>query len=437
MLPAAMVTVPLASMLLALAPGETAPDFVVEEAVGDLGPVTDFAFLPAGEMVILEKDGNVKVRAANGAVTVAARFPVDDASEKGMLGVAVDPAFASNRRLFLYYSLADKAGGSDLDRHHVVSVVLSPERRIDLAAQKILVRGLRGPRNHDGGGLAVGPDGKLYVGVGDTGCNSNRRPDTPYEPTNTFGTCLTNGNGKILRVELDGAIPRDNPLAGGAKVTACGRRCGDTVSPSATAAPRADIWAWGLRNPWRFWFDPKTKSLWAGDVGEITWEEITIVEKGKHHGWPWREGAAGWPRAKCDEVTPGAGACVEPVYACMHPPSMGDMVRGGGKTGGGNVDADCQSITGGVILDGCPWPAAQRGLYLFGDNANARMWTLKVNAPRNGVEPRSRREVARLTGLPVSIHLGPDGAAYVASFPGDAGRVLRVRPKHPDASCGK
>ena len=390
----------------------SASAWVIEEVVTGLGLTTDVAFLPDGTMVITEKGGALKLRGSDGAVRVAAQLPVDTASEKGLLGVAVDPDFARTRRLFLYYSASDAAGGTPLDRHRVISATLGEDGTLGVAAAKLLVRGLRGPANHDGGGLEIGPDGKLYVGVGDTGCNSNAPPDPVRAPTNYFATCLTNANGKILRVELDGSIPADNPLVGVSAATACGAACGDPIG-AATAEPRREIWAWGLRNPWRFAFDPRTGRLWVGDVGEITWEEVTLVERGRHHGWPWREGTHGWPAAKCREVAPSAGDCVDPVYECRH-----------GAAEGGR-DGDCQSITGGVLPDSPAWPATHRGLYLFGDNANRRLWTLTLNATRSGVVPGSRREIGRASGMPVSFRVGPDGAVYVAVLPG---KVLRITP---------
>ncbi len=388
-----------------------APAVAISEHATALGQVTDVGLLPDGRTVIVEKAGAVKLRAAGGAVAVAGTFPVDTGSEKGLLGVAVDPAFATTRRLFLYYSRATSAGGTDLDRHRVVSVALQPDGT--LGPEQVLVSGLRGPANHDGGGLAIGPDGHLYVGVGDTGCNSGAPPADGAAPTNYFATCLTNGNGKILRVALDGSVPADNPLVATAEVSACAATCGG--APAGTGAPRADLWAWGFRNPWRFAFDPATGALWVGDVGEITYEEVTIARKGRHHGWPWREGAAGWPASKCAGTLGGGGDCVDPVYACRH-----------GAAAGG-VDGDCQSITGGVFLPAPRWPAGMAGLYLFADNATRRIWTLAPTAARDGVVPGSRREVARLPAgsMPVSLRLGPDGDVYVAVLPG---RVLRLSP---------
>src|SRR5574341_148526 len=401
--------VPPAVLLLGLAfaacADAPAPGWVLQDFVTGLGPVTDLAFLPDGRMLITEKTGALHLRGADGSMKVAARLPVDSRSEKGLLGVAVDPEFARTRRIFLYYSLADAAGGTDRDRHRVISAPLLDGGTLDLAAAELLVSGLRGPANHDGGGLAIGPDGKLYVGVGDTGCNSGEPPEPTYAPTNYFATCLTNANGKILRLNLDGSVPADNPLAAVTSATACGETCGRAVG-SATGAPRREIWAWGLRNPWRFCFDPRTGRLWVGDVGEVTYEEIDVVEEGRHDGWPWREGSHGWPRTKCREIAPPAGDCVDPVYECRH----------GGASAG--IDGDCQSITGGVFPDSPAWPASHRGLYLFGDNANGRIWTLTLNAARDGVLPGSRREVGRVQGMPVSFVVGPDGAVYVAVLPG-------------------
>jgi glucose/arabinose dehydrogenase len=391
------------------------PTFLIEDAVRGLGPTTDLAFLPDGRMVITEKSGTVRLAGPDGVAREAGRFAVDTESEKGLLGVAVDPAFATTGRLFFYYSRADAAGGTDLDRHRVVSIRLGADGTLDPASERVLVSGLRGPANHDGGALAIGPDGKLYVGVGDTGCNSGRDPDPPYQPTNWFATCLTNANGKILRVELDGAIPADNPLVAAAEVSACGDACRDAVSAARRGPPRGEIWAWGFRNPWRFVFDRATGLLWVGDVGEVTYEELTVAERGKHHGWPFREGRHGWPRARCREIAPDAGECVEPVYECRH-----------GAAAGG-VDGDCESITGGAFLTGPRWPEAARDRFLFGDNVNGRLWTVQLTKDRRGVVPGSRREIARVRGgLPVSIREGPEGELYVAVLPG---KVLRISPR--------
>src|SRR5262249_56837433 len=115
-----------------------------------------------------------------------------------------------------------------------------------------------------GGGVEVGPDGYLYVGVGDTGNNSNTVPEPPYTPTNFYPTCLADdptghgaGNGKILRIALDGSIPASNPLVGATNVTACGAGPATPISPASLGAPRTEIYAWGVRNPFPPWVAPQ------------------------------------------------------------------------------------------------------------------------------------------------------------------------------------
>ncbi len=401
-----------------LATGAPSTNFNVSDYVTGVGMITDFRWVPDGRLVMTRKSGQVSLRTTAGAVVTAGSFPVDTESEKGLLGVEVDPNFATTNRLFFYYSRSSSAStdpGTDLDRHRVVSVVLKSDNTLDMATETILVRGLRGPANHDGGGLGIGKDGKLYIGVGDTGCNSGVAPGGTIG--NYFGTCLTNGNGKILRVNTDGTIPSDNPLVGVSAVTACGSSCGTNISTTGTAAPRTDIWAWGFRNPWRFSFDSVTGNLWVADVGEVTYEEVSIVPKGRHMGWPFREGGQGYPVTKCTEVTPNTGNCVDPVYYCSH-----DAPSGG-------IDGGCKSITGGVIVDSCDWPAEFRGLYYFADNANNALWTLQPNAARDGIVAGSRKDFGSVTGSPVSMRTGPDGALYVASLGG--GRLARFAPKTP------
>jgi len=396
-------------------------DYVVGTSTISLSQLTDFRWVPDGRMILIRKTGQVVVRRTDGTLVSAGSFPVDSSSEKGLLGVEVHPLFATNNTLFFYYSRSGTAPsdvGTDLDRHRVVSITLKTDNTLDMTTEKILVRGLRGPANHDGGSLAIAGDGThLFIGVGDTGCNSGVAPGGTI--TNYFGTCLTNGNGKILRVNFDGTIPTDNPLVGLTSVTACGSSCGTSV-PGALAAPRTDIWSWGFRNPWRTWVDPVTGNLWVGDVGEVTYEEIAIVPKGKHMGWPWREGAHGYPVTECTKITPNVGNCVDPVYDCRH----------GAASGG--VDGGCTSITGGAIIDACDWPTTFRGLYFFGDNANNALWTLQPNSTRDGIVAGSRKDFGSVTGGPVSIRPGPDGQLYVASL---GGRIVRFTPKTP-VSCG-
>jgi len=386
-----------------LAAGAPQDTFQFSTAASGLGQHTDFRFLPDGRIVLISKTGEVRIRKTDATVSVAGTFSVDTESEKGLLGVEVHPQFATNSTLFFYYSLSDSSGGTDLDRHHVVSVTLKADNTLDMATLKVLVKDLRGPANHDGGGLSLSQDGtKLFIGVGDTGCN--RSPDPPNPPGNFFPTCLTNGNGKILRVNLDGTIPSDNPLVGVSAVTACGSSCG--TAPTGTGTPRTDIWAWGFRNPWRIWVDPTTGRLWAGDVGERTREEISIVERNRHHGWPWREGTFGWPVTKCTETVPNTGNCLDPVH---------ELNR-----------TDSQSITGGAIVDSCDWPTTFRGLYFFGDNANGKLWTLQPTPARDGVVMGSRKDFGSVGGA-VSIRPGPDGALYVASV--SSGRLIKFEPK--------
>lgn len=405
-----------------LAAGAPTATFNFSDYVTGVGQVTDFRWLPDGRMVIVRKGGQISVRTTAGAVVAAGTVPVDTESEKGLLGVEVHPSFATNNRIFLYYSRSSTAAtdpGTDTDRHRVVSIVLKADNTLDAATETILVRGLRGPANHDGGGLGISNDGKLYIGVGDTGCNSGVAPGGTI--SNYFPTCLTNGNGKILRVNLDGTIPTDNPLVGVAAVTACGSSCGTNISGTGTGAPRTDIWAWGFRNPWRFWVDPMNGNLWVGDVGEVTYEEVSIVPKGRHMGWPYREGAQGYPQTECTKISPNTGNCVDPVYYCRH----------GGASGG--IDGGCTSITGGLIVDSCSWPTTFRGRYFFADNANNALWSVQVNATRNGIVAGSRQDFGTVTGGPVSMRTGPDGALYVASLGG--GRIARFVPKTP-LSCG-
>ncbi len=403
-----------------LTDGNAADTLALTEVVAGLSQPTGFEFVPGGRMVVTEKGGRAVIVNPDRSVIDIGTFDVDTGSEKGLLNVVADPDFASNSKLYFYYSASDAAGGTNLDRHRVVAITLGSDDQLDFSSEQVLVSGLRGPANHDGGALEIGRDGKLYIGVGDTGCNSGQPADPPYTPTNYFGTCLSNGNGKILRVNLDGTIPDDNPFVGVSDAVACGSGCGTDPQSVPTEAARSDIWALGFRNPWRIWADPKTGNLWVGDVGEITWEEVNILapsDGGKHYGWPWREGAQGHPASRCGDFTPGGGDCVDPAYACLH----------GGSTP--SVDGDCKSITGGVIVDSCEWPSAYRDRYYFADNANGRLWAMDVTPARDGLVAGTREQIGIADGLVTNLQRGDDGDLYYSVIQAGNSYIVQLSPK--------
>jgi glucose/arabinose dehydrogenase len=377
---------------------------------------TDVAF-SGDRAVVTTKSGTVFVRRADGTKNQLQNLfeDVDTGSEKGLLGVVVDPA--SPTTLFFYVS-----NGPTGDKHRVYEGTLNADDTITISDEPLIAEardngpGLEGPANHDGGGLFI-HDGQLYVGVGDTGANS-----TP--PTNKYGSCLNKGNGKILRVNLDGSIPTDNPLVGVAEVTACD-------SPGAaftTAAPDERIFAWGFRNPWRFWIDPHTDLLWIGDVGETTREEISVGRGDQHYGYPFFEGARDWSMdgdelrlgIECSEGFAPSRPCVAPVHDYDH-------------------DGSAASVTGGLIPEGCGWTNAFDGklYYLFADYNLNWVHALEVASDRSGVVSPTAIEVGSFNGAPVSIRQGNDAAVYMVFY--SAGAVYRFAPSEltgPDCNGG-
>jgi glucose/arabinose dehydrogenase len=377
-------------------------------------------FLPDGRVVITEKTGAVKVRLPkDGTLVEAGKLDVDSKTEKGLLNVIRHPDFVQNHELIFYYS---SATAPEDDKHKVSLITLGDDNKLDLSSEKVLVKGLRGPDDHEmGGGLAIDSTGNLLIGVGDTGCRAHKNPEPPYTPTNYFATCLTNGNGKILRVALDGSIPKDNPLVGVTEATTCGEKCSDDAFQLKPSPPRQDIWVWGVRNPWRIWVDPKTGLVWTADVGDISNEEIDIIPKegGRHYGWPWREGAAGHDVAECKKTLPDRGDCVDPAYYCRHDDAPGTAEPG------------CQSINGGLIVDDCRWPAPYRGRYYFADNHTGQIWSLDPTIDRAGIVPGSRKDVGKASGFVVDMDVGLDSALYltVMKIPPEPSTVIRLAPK--------
>ncbi|HVJ18539.1 MAG TPA: PQQ-dependent sugar dehydrogenase [Polyangiaceae bacterium] len=383
--------------------GAAATDFDVMTIIDGLSQPTDVAVLPDGRLVISQRLGDIAIGIPGGGQAdehIDVNTDGDVFGEQGVMGVVADPNFATNHYLYFFVSM-----DPDLqNKHKIVRYVLSDANALE-SPMVIVEDGLIGTNNHNGGGLIV-DENYLYISLGDTGNNA-----TP--PNNKFGTCLNKASGKILRVNLaDGMAPADNPLADDATVTGCS----NWDQPLELVAPDTRVFAWGLRNPFRFWVDPTTKKLWIGDVGEMAVDEISVGDGGTHFGWPFFEGSVEYdqsfkPENACMGVTP-ATACTLPVHEFSH-------------MNGRNA------VIGGLILDICGFPEAWKSRYLFGDhgpnpNENPNAFTLDVNAGRDGVVANSEAPFGRFAGV-VGFRVGPDNALYVVEEQG--GSVQRVTPK--------
>ena len=250
--------------------------------------------------------------------------------ETGLLSVATDPRFGEFPFLYVYYWVSSQeADGQQRTRLSRFPVVAG---RVHRSQELIILEVLQPHDIHNGGAIRFGPDGMLYLGIGDGGW------------WNVVGDSqrLDNLLGSIIRIDVRGAteeqpylVPEDNPLVG---------------SPDF----RPEIYAWGLRNPWRMAFDAEDGTLWAGDVGANDYEEINIIEAGRNYGWNFYEGNECIARADyCAtlEHTP-------PVAVVQHPEGC--------------------AIIGGVVYRGAaiPW---LRGAYLFGDHCTRTLWALTPN----------------------------------------------------------
>jgi glucose/arabinose dehydrogenase len=369
-------------------------------AEGFKGP-TDFRLLPDGRGVVVERLGDVVVVLPDQTQVRSHIELFVNHGEQGLLGVVPHEHFADNHYLYFYASVSE-----DVDNHHqVIRYTLGGDNLI--TDPKIIVEhGLRGPANHNGGGLEF-YRGALYISVGDTG-----RTSTP--PINRFGTCLNIANGKILRVDPETGDPfPGNPLVGLEMVTGCDSQIGEL----GLRPPDERIFAWGFRNPFRFWIDPQSGLMWIGDVGEKAKEEISVGGGGKHYGWPFFEGSVEYSQ----EWKP-ADACngIVPPSDC-HPPAL---EYNHGDSG--------SAVIGGLILDGCGWPDMWRQRYLFGDPNRGIVYTAQVNETRDGMVPGTILAFGSISGLS-AIRFGQDNGFYLVEY--GAGRITRITAKGAPTSC--
>jgi glucose/arabinose dehydrogenase len=384
-----------------------------QQYVTDAAGATDIAWARDGRAVVTTKGGTIIIRQTNGMkINRTNVFPmVSTTPEQGLLGVVADPVAADT---FYFYV----SNGPNDDKHRVMKATLAADNNFTvdmtpiIAASRNLGPGLEGPANHNGGGMFIYQN-RLYVGVGDTG--HNRTP-----PNNKYGSCLNRPNGKILRVELTGAIPTDNPLVNEAMVTSCNAWNGNTAPTWSTAAPDQRIFAWGFRNPWRFWVDPTSGRLWIGDVGETTREEISTGNGNQHYGWPFAEGTTMYGQLDSKDCMAGftpARACTAPVHDY------------------GRSEGTC--ITGGLIPDGCGWNTATGGMpmYFFADYNGNWIHALNVTNRAMGQASSTSTNVGTFgTAGPVSFRMGPDESMYVVMNRGNA--VYRFTPTDRTGCAG-
>ncbi|MFQ5630173.1 MAG: PQQ-dependent sugar dehydrogenase [bacterium] len=291
----------------------------------------------------------------------------DRFSESGLLGLAFHPDYASNGKFYVSYNF-----GNLSSRIAEYTVSSNPDVA-DAASERPLLE-LSQPRsNHNGGQVAFGPDGMLYVAFGDGGGRDDQFQN---------GQNRTTLYGNILRIDVNRTsgnlaymIPSDNPFFGNA------------------SGWREEIWAWGLRNPWRFSFDRQTGAMWAADVGQGDWEEVDLIQKGNNYGWNVMEGFHCFLTSNCNTT-----GLTLPIVEYNH--SQG------------------QSVTGGYVYHGKMAPQLQ-GIYIYGDFVSRRIWGLKYE---NG-QVVSNDLLGTSPGAISSFGADENGEVYVLGH--NNGRIYR------------
>ncbi|HPG05619.1 MAG: PQQ-dependent sugar dehydrogenase [Saprospiraceae bacterium] len=312
------------------------PTLIYHEVAHGLSRPTDIAFAPGfpDRMYVVEQGGKIRIVEQGQIISTFLDLSdrLDADSELGLLGLAFDPKFAENG--IYYINFAGRIDGK-LQSRVVRRFAESPGDYISSDREEMVLSFDQPYKNHNAGDIAFGPDSLLYIATGDGG--------SANDPAGN-GQNLTTLLGKLLRIDVRGQvvyrIPEDNPF-------------------SHVTQARPEIWAYGLRNPWRISFDRETGDLWIGDVGQDKWEEISRVPAnsgGLNFGWRCYEGDHFF--SPCDSINQ-----ILPVYVYAHPNNCPDSRFCG------------ESITGGFMYRGTNTDLA--GLYFFADYGKNRLWALK------------------------------------------------------------
>lgn len=360
------------------------PGFSDTAVIPGLTQPTDFAFLPDGRILIVERAGRVLLAGPGGGPTTVAldmtAIVEDNASERGLLGICPHPDFASTGHIYLYFTTTDGTTRNRISRFTMTGNTIS------LASQSIILDHISSENgNHNGGTILIGPDGKLWAAPGDSGTGGAKAQILDAASPSRF-------SGKVLRMELDGSPAAGNPFL---------------ADPSKE--PR--IWAYGLRNPFRFSFRPSNGKIYIGDVGQSAREEVDVGVIGGNFGWPYFEGTL--QHSACPVTT----TCLPPVYE--YPRTVGT------------------TITGGVFVTGNAYPLL-KDKYVFGDSGQGWIKFLEFNASDQVVGVL--QDLATSAGGPVAFHQGPDGSLYYSAygFAAGTGNIYRIdygRDFHTVAPC--
>ena len=377
-----------------------------DRLVADAGSPTALAFTPDGRMLIATQPGQLKVY-QNGrllstpALNLSSRICSN--SERGMLGVTVDPSFSSNHYIYVYYTFK-KFGVCEQN------TAKSPVNRVArytlsdgnvASGEKVLIDNIPSPNgNHNAGDLHFGKDNYLYVSVGDGGCSFLDK--TRCQNDNNASRYRNVLLGKVLRITRDGGIPSTNPFQGtnSARCNVSGR--------TSLGNDCRETFARGFRNPFRMAFDPNATGTRfnVNDVGGTTWEEIDLGKAGADYGWNVREGHC---------VTGSSTNCGAPPRGMTNP--ISDY----------NHNTGCSSITGAAFVPNRVWPAGYDRSYLFGDYVCGKIFKL---TPKSGGGYAKTTFVTGLgRGGPVDMAFGPyrsRQALYYTTYASGSGQVRRI-----------
>ena len=322
------------------------PPGFVDLPVASVSSPTSLTPLADGRVLVTSQTGQVGAIPVppTGSVTPisVAAFAVCSTSERGLLGAAVDPANTSS--VFLYYT-ADLGGGTC--RNRIARYTLSGNSLINPVVVFDNIPSQAG--NHNGGDIHFGKDGFLYAGIGDSGCDP--RGDSGCQDANNAARDLSLPNGKILRMTSNGDPAPGNPFLNAAGSVAC------KAGPAAPGQICREIFAYGVRNPFRLGFDPNAAStrFFINDVGGSAWEEIDQGAIGGDYGWNVREGpCVVGSTTNCGPPTP---PIINPIYAYSH------------------VASGCSTLTGGAFVPNGAWPGYD-GTYMYAEFSCGKIYTL-------------------------------------------------------------